>query len=114
MKDLLEFSRESFREKEVIAIETILDEVVTFFHKQPNFSNIIITENYVSGLPQISVDPNQIIQVFMNLVINAGHAMPQGGNLDISTYRSEDGKYICAAIKDSGQLDLRRKSCQDL
>jgi signal transduction histidine kinase len=38
----------------------------------------------------------------MNLVINAGHAMPHGGNLDISTYLSEDGKYLCAGFQDNG------------
>jgi two-component system NtrC family sensor kinase len=102
VKDLLEFSRESLPEKEVLALGVILDEVVTFFHKQPDFRNIVIKKNYGSDLPQISVDPNQIRQVFMNLVINAGHAMPRGGNLEIATYRSEDGKYVCADLKDSG------------
>lgn len=102
VKDLLEFSRESLPEKEAVALETIIDEVVTFFHKQPDFSGIVISKQYGSDLPQISVDPRQVRQVFMNLIINAGHAMPQGGNLNISTYRSSDGKYLCAAIKDSG------------
>ena len=38
----------------------------------------------------------------MNLIINAGQAMPHGGNLEISTYRSSDGKHVCAALKDNG------------
>ncbi|MBK5274753.1 MAG: HAMP domain-containing protein [Desulfuromonadales bacterium] len=102
VKDLLEFSRESLPEKEIIALEAILDEVVTFFHNQPDFSEIVIRKQYGSDLPRIEVDPNQIRQVFMNLVINAGHAMPYGGLLEISTYQCGEGKYICAAIKDSG------------
>jgi two-component system NtrC family sensor kinase len=102
VKDLLEFSRESLPEKEVIALDAILDEIVTFFHKQPNFRNIVIRKNYGSDLPQISVDPNQIRQVFMNLIINAGHEMPRGGGLEISTYRSADGRYVCTDIKDNG------------
>jgi two-component system, NtrC family, sensor kinase len=103
VKDLLDFSRESLPKKEVITIEAILDEIVTFFHKQPDFSTIVIRKNYDTDLPQILVDPGQIRQVFVNLVINAGHAMPHGGELDISTYRSADGKYICAALKDTGE-----------
>jgi two-component system NtrC family sensor kinase len=102
VKNLLEFSRESLPEKEVIALDAILDEVVTFFHNQPDFRNIVIRKNYGNDLPQISVDPNQVRQVFMNLVINAGHAMPRGGDLEISTYRSADGKYVCAGLKDNG------------
>jgi len=102
VKDLLEFSRESLPEKEIIALDAILDEVVTFFHKQPDFGNIGIRKNYGSDLPLVSVDPNQILQVFINLVINAGHAMPHGGELEISTFRSADGTYVCAGIKDNG------------
>ncbi|HXE95612.1 MAG TPA: ATP-binding protein [Dongiaceae bacterium] len=103
VKNLLEFSRESLPEKEFITINSILDEVVTFFQKLPDFRNIDIRNNYGNDLPEISVDPNQIRQVFMNLVINACHAMPLGGDLEISTYRSAaDGTYVCAALKDSG------------
>ena len=102
VKNLLEFSRESSPQKEVIALDAILDEVVTFFHNQPDFKNIAIGKNYGIDLPQISVDPNQIRQVLMNLVINAGHAMSNGGDLDITTFLSADGKYVCAGIKDNG------------
>jgi two-component system NtrC family sensor kinase len=103
VKNLLEFSRESFPEKEPASIEAILDDVIYFFQNQPDFSNIIISKNYARDLPLISVDPNQIRQVLLNLVINAGHAMPKGGDLEISTYRSTDGMYICTGIKDSGE-----------
>jgi two-component system NtrC family sensor kinase len=102
VKNLLEFSRKSLPEKEAMSLETILDDVINFFHNQPDFRNIVIRKNYASDLPQISVDPNQIRQVFMNLVINAGHAMPKGGELEISTSRSPDGKYVCGGIKDNG------------
>lgn len=103
VKNLLEFSRESSPEKEPTDLEALLDSVIDFFHKQPDFRNINISKNYSHNLPQILVDPNQIRQVFLNLVINAGHAMPQGGDLEISTYLSADGKYVCAGIKDSGE-----------
>jgi len=103
VKDLLEFSRESPPVKEPTDLEAILDDIINFFQKQPDFSNIVISKNYASDLPLISVDKNQIRQVFLNLVINAGQAMPQGGGLEISTYHSEDGKYLCAGIKDSGE-----------
>jgi len=102
VKDLLEFSRESMPEKELLALDGILDEVVTFFHKQPDFSAIVIRRNYGNSLPQISVDPNQIRQVFMNLIINAGHAMSCDGELLISTYQSADGQYVCAELDDNG------------
>jgi two-component system NtrC family sensor kinase len=102
VKNLLEFSREATPEKEATALDTLLDEVITLFHKQSAFKNIAINKNYDCNLPLIAIDPNQIRQVLMNLVINAGHAMPSGGNLEISTYWSADGRFICAALHDSG------------
>lgn len=102
VKDLLEFSRESSPEKEAVALDAILDAVITFFHKQPDFSAITISKKYENDLPNVSVDPNQIRQVLINLVINAGHSMPDGGTLRISTYLSADGEYVCAEIADSG------------
>ena len=102
VKNLLEFSRESLPEKGVISLDAILEEVATFFHNLPDFRNISIIKMYGVDLPLILVDPNQIRQVFINLVINAGHAMSRGGELEITTYRSADGKYVCAALKDTG------------
>jgi two-component system NtrC family sensor kinase len=85
-----------------MVLEAILDEVVNLFHNQPAFSSIVIRKKYGTDLPRITVDPNQIRQVFINLIINAGHAMPNGGELEISTYRSADGTYACAAFMDNG------------
>ena len=47
------------------------------------FKAIVIRKNFVSDLPLVAVDPNQIRQVLLNLIINAGHAMPNGGELEI-------------------------------
>ncbi len=102
VKDLLEFSRESLPAKEQVAITAILDEVAAFFHHHPDFNSILITKRYGQELPLVSVDPNQLRQVCMNLVINAGHAMPHGGSLEITTAQSADRQSISISFKDTG------------
>ncbi|HDH00887.1 MAG TPA: hypothetical protein ENG80_03645, partial [Nitrospirae bacterium] len=52
-------------------------------------------------LPEITVDGNQMVQVFMNLILNAADAMPEGGRLTIAG-RSLNGE-IEIAFKDTGQ-----------
>jgi CheY-like chemotaxis protein len=66
-------------------------------------------------LPTISGDPSQINQVIINLVVNAIHAMPDGGKLVIETQnlildeeycrrhlKSEPGEYVLLSISDDG------------
>lgn len=102
VKNLLEFSRESLPVKESIALEVILDDITALFQNLPDFRTITIRKEYQGSLPHVLVDPNQIREVFINLVINAGHAMPNGGELALSAYCSADGDFVCTEVKDTG------------
>jgi two-component system, NtrC family, sensor kinase len=102
VKQLLEFSREAVAHKESVPINTLLDKVVGLLHRQPSFHNITITCSYDDGLPDVFVDPSQIQQVFVNLFINASHAMPDGGDLSITTILVNGGDFVCAEISDTG------------
>jgi two-component system NtrC family sensor kinase len=51
-------------------------------------------------VPPVQLDSDQIKQVLLNLMINAGHAMPKGGKLEISA-RTENGNLVLA-VKDTG------------
>lgn len=102
VKQLLEFSREAVAHKEAISITTLLDKVVGLLYRQPSFHNITITCNYAPNLPDVFVDPSQIQQVFVNLFINASHAMPDGGELTITTTLFNGGSYVRIEIRDTG------------
>jgi PAS domain S-box-containing protein len=67
------------------------------------------------ALGQVKADPGQMVQVIMNLAVNAGDAMPQGGKLTISTAnvtleegspkRAEPipaGRYVMLSVSDTG------------
>lgn len=47
-------------------------------------------------------EQNQIRQVLLNLLLNAMDAMPEGGELNVRIYESEDGKRICVNVADTG------------
>ncbi len=51
-------------------------------------------------LPQITADASQLRQVFVNLVVNAIHAMPGGGTLKITTRVS--GERVVLSVEDTG------------
>ena len=52
---------------------------------QALFQNITITKDFSPDIPDIPADPNQLEQVFINILLNASHAMPDGGTLGIVT-----------------------------
>ncbi|BCS54387.1 sensor histidine kinase [Geobacter sp. SVR] len=102
VRQLLEFSREAVPHKESSPLGTIIDKVLNLIQHQPTFFDIDIVLNLEREVPDVYVDPNQIQQVFVNLFINACHAMPDGGTLTITTSLSPDGAYVSTEIRDTG------------
>lgn len=112
VKQLLEFSREAVPHKGVVSLNSLLDKVISLLQHQPSFQNIVITRSYDHGLNDVYVDASQMQQVFVNLFINASHAMPSGGSIEVATSRSDDGAFARVEIRDSGcgisEEDLQR------
>ena len=52
-------------------------------------------------IPEVLCHAQEINQVFMNLLVNAGHAIKEQGEIKIRTYEEEN--YICVSIADSGE-----------
>jgi|Deesub1362A_J573_1020465.scaffolds.fasta_scaffold00013_36 hypothetical protein len=61
--------------------------------------NIITADD----IGEINVDPEQMQQVFLNIMLNALHSMPGGGTLTITTYLRKDKGEAEIAITDTGQ-----------
>ena len=102
VQNLLDFSRNSQPEKESKSIHQILDHTLSLTLNQNSFHKTELIKKYAKDLPDIPVDPAQIEQVFMNMVINAEQAMPDGGSLIIATGKSQS-ENITITIKDTGK-----------
>ncbi|MBN2645706.1 MAG: HAMP domain-containing protein [Desulfuromonadaceae bacterium] len=89
VRGLLDFGRESIPKKVFASVNDILDKTLALVEHQSMFQDILIYRNYHEDLPEIEVDPNQLEQVFMNIVINAGQAMDTGGVLTLETWQDE-------------------------
>lgn len=85
IKGLLGFSRKATAERVEININTLLDSTIAMVRNQAKFHNIKFVLNYDESLPMIHVDPNQMQQVFLNLLINAADAMNERGQITIAT-----------------------------
>lgn len=102
VQGLLEFARQREPHIEMVYINDLIDKTVLLFENQPNVHNIGIIKNFQPVLPPVSVDPSQIQQVFVNIVMNAIDAMGGKGTLTIGTRYNEEGACIEIAFGDTG------------
>jgi signal transduction histidine kinase len=106
MKSFLNFAKPQKPRLESVNVNQLLNTTLTFHLKHQvvgtgGSGKIRITKKF-GELSPTQADPTQLQQVFLNLFLNALHAMPRGGDLDIRTCLEEDGKTIRIEISDTG------------
>ena len=101
VEDLLSFSRSSKPKKKLYNIHEILDDVVGFVKSHTAFNNTDIIKSYSNDIPEICIDAEKIKQVFINLIMNANHAMNFSGNLYIKT--TFENEKIRIDLEDTGE-----------
>jgi two-component system NtrC family sensor kinase len=102
VKGLLEFARQNPPQKTFTNINELIERTSQLLENQASFQNIRIIKDLKAGLPPLKLDRNKIQQVFWNLLLNACEAMPEGGQITVSSSLSEDEKTIAVHFADSG------------
>ena len=92
---MLSLSKGATSEKIAINLNEIIDQTIAFFV----FKKVRLAKDY-SGAPKIMGNPEELKQVFINLIDNAVRAMPNGGELKIKTYI--DGGESVIEVFDTG------------
>lgn len=113
-RQLLAFSRRQVFELKVVNLNSIIKNMEDMLRRLIG-EDIALQTILPEGLWNVKVDPGQIEQVIMNLVVNARDAMPNGGTLTIDTtnvvldeeYASrhvgvQPGEYVMLAVSDTG------------
>jgi two-component system NtrC family sensor kinase len=84
IKGLLSFTRQMPIQAERVEIEPIIEETLSFIEHQLKLKHIKLIKHFSPGLPTVTMDINQIKQVFLNLLLNSIDAMQKGGTITIS------------------------------
>jgi len=112
-RQLLAFSRQQVIEPRLVNLNELVVNLTKMLRSLIGANIKLVTET-VPDLGQARVDPSQIEQVLLNLVINARDAMPEGGTLTIRTDNAtlnEDyarrhlvtpGDYVLVGVRDTG------------
>ena len=86
VKSLLDFARQSVPKKNIADINEIIERAVTVIENQLTIKKVELVKNFDPSLPKLTVDANQMQQVFINLIVNASDAIDNSnGKIKIST-----------------------------
>lgn len=100
VKGLLDFARQSVPKKNQVNINEVIERAITVVENQLSINHVEIRKNLTKDLPQITLDSNQMQQVFINLLVNASDAIGEkGGNISVSTNLIKLSPYGITHIK---------------
>ena len=103
--NLLTFSRQQEFEFELADINEVIQNTLSLCEHELVVENIKVVKEFTKDLPKIYVSVLQMEQVFLNLIVNARQAMPEGGTLAISTrlVETERMPQVEVAFTDTGK-----------
>ena len=101
---LLSFSRKGESKKTKFLMKDIVDEVLDLFQQTFSLENITIETEFGKPIPELFADKEKIRQVFLNIISNAKHAIPEGGVISIKSQKKDtiEGTFTHISISDTG------------
>ncbi len=105
--DLMGFARPNEPQFGSVKVDTCMSSVLSVLGDRVSTAKIEIINKISTDLPPVFVDAMQIEQVFMNLLINAIHAMPDGGQLVLAA-EPDNHDRLAVTVADNGSGIARK------
>jgi PAS domain S-box-containing protein len=101
MNQLLSFARRRTPERRALNLQATIEDNLEMFQERLNRANVKLETSFPETSPPVHADPDQMSQVMINLVMNAIHAMPDGGTLHVGLAPLDDT--VRLIVSDTGQ-----------
>lgn len=98
VQDLKGFSRVDRPERSFANVNDLLESTITIAWNELKYK-VELVRNY-GEVPDIECFPQQLNQVFMNLLVNASQAISENGTITVTTWSDEEG--VGVSIADTG------------
>lgn len=100
LRELVDFSRPASTQRTICDVHEAITAALNIakYYKRTKGKNIIT--HYAPDLPIVRLARDQLVQVFLNLILNAMDATEEGGTIEIAT--SYDEGWIRATVRDDG------------
>jgi len=100
MNQLLAFVRRKPVERRALDLRQTIEENLEIFQERLAQHRIKVETTFAASCPPVFGDPDQMSQVVINLVMNAIHAIPEGGHLHVGL--SPGGDMVTLTVADTG------------
>lgn len=98
---MLSYARARGDRREATRLRTLIEDVLVLVEKDLQVHRVHWQVDWQHD-PYATVNPSQIQQVLLNLIINARQAMPEGGNLLITLRENSEARLAEISVRDSG------------
>lgn len=102
VQDLLSYARTPKPVLEPTDLNRLLRQIIDFAGNHTDLYKTTIVQQFAENLPLLPADGDQLRQVAINLLLNAGSAMPNGGEIRVRTELGKDD-FIRIEIADNGE-----------
>jgi two-component system NtrC family sensor kinase len=99
---MLDFARPSGHKRQPTDVNDVVERSLALTGKYLQHNQIVLERALAPELPPVVVAPDELGQVFLNLVLNAVDAMPHGGNLYVSSRLDGRGR-LAVTFADNGR-----------
>lgn len=99
--NLLHFSRHSQFTRERVDVNALVRSTLSLMSEEIKRQHVKVIYALAES-PRVFVNIDSLKQVFLNVILNAVQAMPNGGELNVRTASSEDGEWVLVEFCDSG------------
>jgi signal transduction histidine kinase len=103
VRDLLSFARPPEPHPIKTPVENVIDRCVRLVGGQAKKQGVEVILISLEDPVDVDIDPEQMQQVFLNLMMNALHSMPAGGTLTVAVHVSRDEGHVDVTFSDTGQ-----------
>ena len=100
LDDFLKFAGKHEVQLKPQDVNAVLGDVVAFYEERLARARVQVRTSFAENLPPVALDAGLMKQAVSNLVLNAEAAMPNGGDLMLSTQRARRG--VCIHVTDTG------------
>jgi signal transduction histidine kinase len=103
LRDMMDFARQRPPARAPLDVSSVVEASIRLASFDEAFKRLRLKTEWDTSAPLVSADADQLQQVFLNLLLNARDAMPEGGELRVSTFQDEAAREVVVEVADAGQ-----------